>query len=175
MANKPIVYMDSCCFIDVAKQAVGNLPTERDNDVWHIKKLLEAHRAADIIVYTSVLSIAECVATESGQANVPEDVQARFRNLLVNGQYVTLAQPTPRTGQIACDIRWNDHLVLSGADAMHIATALEIHADEMITSDGRLMAGVAAHFAGNGRLRIISASDTACLPSRYRQGDMLNA
>jgi hypothetical protein len=72
------VYLDSCCFIDAVKQSVGNLPDERDNDVWHIKKLLEAHRAGYIEVFTSILTLAECVAIEPAQESVPEDVQSQF-------------------------------------------------------------------------------------------------
>ena len=177
MASKPVVYMDSCCFIDAVKQAVGVLPTERDNDVWHIKKLLEAHRDQEITVFTSVLSIAECVATKEGQNEVPEDQQTEFRLLLTNGQFLTLAQVTPRTGRLAQDLRWVHGLVLKGADAVHIASALEVGASEFITTDDRLKKPKLAEAASKlqQQIKFISASQTACLPDSHRQAKLPGA
>jgi predicted nucleic acid-binding protein len=168
--------MDSCCFIDAVKQDVGNLPSDRNADVWHIKKLLEAHRKGDVVVYTSMLTLAECVAVEAGQAEVPQDVQDRFRILLTNGQYLILAQPTPRTADMARDLRWKEKLVLGGPDAIHVATALEVNAVEMLSTDDRLngakMAAAVSHLSN--RLRIIRASDTRCLPGDYLQGELMD-
>jgi hypothetical protein len=70
-------------------------------------------------------------------------------------------------------------LILRGADALHIATALEVKAREMITSDGRLnkekMARAVSHFgAKSNGLRIITGSSTACLPSQYLQSGFLD-
>ena len=53
MATKPIIYMDSCCFIDAVKEEVGLLPQNRVSDVWFIRKLLQAHQAGDVVVFTS--------------------------------------------------------------------------------------------------------------------------
>lgn len=179
MTSKPTIYMDSCCFIDAVKQAVGNLPTERDSDVWHIKKLMEAHRAGDVQVFTSIVSLAECLATEQAQNPIPEDVKVHFRNMLLNGQFLTLALTTPQTGTIARDFRWNHGLVLGSPDALHLAAAVEVGASEFITTDERIQkakfAPAVNHFASSGNMMIIKASDTQHLPGDYRQGEMLNA
>ena len=114
MPDRSVVYVDSCGFIDAVKQAVGKLPTGRDDDVWHIKKLMEAHRAGDVLVVTSFLTPAECVAIEPGQSIVPPEIQEQFRRLLDSGQYVALLQQTPRTAQISQDLRWRHNLVLAG-------------------------------------------------------------
>lgn len=50
MRIRPRLYLDSCCFIDVVKEQVGQLPTDagRANDVWHLKQLMKAHRNGDV-------------------------------------------------------------------------------------------------------------------------------
>jgi predicted nucleic acid-binding protein len=177
MPTKPVVYLDSCGFIDAVKHAVGNLPANRNDDVWHIKKLMEANRSGDVSVVTSFLSVAECVAIEPGQAVVSEDIQEQFRRLLNSGQYVSLLQQTPRTAQIAQDLRWRYSLVLSGADALHFSAAIEAAAEEFITTDERLTKpkiAAAVPRLGTLGLRLIRGADTGCLPDSYRQGEMLD-
>lgn len=177
MASKPSVYLDSCCLIDAVKSELGNtLTPDRDADAWFVRQMLRAHRAGDMRVYTSTLSIAECVATEPGQAVVPTDAQERFRRLLTSGQYLILVQQTPRTWQMAQEIRWTHNLVLGGADAIHVAAFLEKGAEEFITLDERLkkpkMRAVADALGTVGR-RFARASDTQALPTDYRQESML--
>ena len=176
MARKPSVYLDSCCLIDAVKYEVEASPKEREKDTWFVKAFLQAHKAGDIIVYTSTLSIVECVAIEPGQAQVPAEVQERFRRLLTSGQYIVLLQQTPRTWKIAQDIRWKHNLILGGADSIHIAAFLERNADEFVTLDGRLksqkMQAVASALGSIGK-RFCRASDTQVLPPEYLQGSML--
>lgn len=177
--SKPKVYIDSCGFIDAVKQIVGKLPSssDREADVWHIKKLLEAHRNRDVSVVTSYLTLAECVAVEAGQAAVPEDVQEQFRRFLTSGQYVELLQQTPRTAQIAQNLRWKHRLVFGGADALHFAAAIEAAVDEFVTTDEQLKKPkVAASVGALGAigLKLIRAADTKCLPDSYRQTEMLD-
>jgi len=173
MANKPRIYLDSCCFIDAVKEAVGTLPTDRVNDAWFIKKFFEAHLAGEIIIHTSILSVAECVAIEPGQSNVPQEAQERFRAFLTSGQYVQLLSPTPATVIHVQKFRWEHGLVLAGADALHFAAALERGCIEFITTDNRLKAPKIAKsmpVLSTLGLRLIRASDTAYLPEKYRQG-----
>lgn len=176
--NKPRIYLDSCCFIDIAKEAVGNLPMERNNDVWFFKKILEAHKAGDLVVLTSILSVAECLATEKGQLTVPQVTQDRYRLLLTSGQYVQLVNPTPVTTRLVQKFRWEHQLVLGSVDAFHFAAALEANCDEFVTTDDRLknqkVAAALPILTGLG-MRLISAPSTAHLPDKYRQGSTLNA
>lgn len=173
--SRPIVYMDACCFIDVVKQEVGILPTDRTDDAWHVKKLLEAHLAGDVMVMTSMLSLAECVALEHRQTDVPPEVQDLFRRFLTSGKFLVLAPQTPRTGRIAQDLRWKHKVVLKGADALHVATAIEISAFEFISTDDRLrrpnMVQVADQLGGAKGLRFIRAAHTRLVPDRFRQGN----
>jgi hypothetical protein len=174
MANKPTIYLDACCFIDVVKHSVGILPADRNDDVWHIKKLLEAHRDEHVRVMTSMLTLAECLGTEAGQKDVPEEVQTEFRLLLSNGQYLQLAQITPKTVRECQNLRWEKKIVLKGADGVHIATALEGGAVEFISTDERLSKPKmqAAARALGSAVKFIRASETAYLPDQYRQGQM---
>lgn len=169
--------MDACCFIDAVKRVVGRLPGERDDDVWHIKTLLEASRAGEVEVITSFLSIAECLAIESGQASVPHDVQDHFRRLLTSGQYVTLAPATPRTAKMVQDLRWVHEVVVKGADGLHIATAMERRVTEFISTDECLskpkMRDAASKLAPR-ELRLIRGSQTRSIPDHRRQGNMLD-
>jgi hypothetical protein len=180
MPSKPLprVYIDSCCFIDIVKQTVGTLPTERDKDVWNCKKLLEAHRAGELIVHTSVLAVAECVAAAPGQAIVPPEVQEHFRSLLTSGQYVQLLNPTPKTAINVQNLRWTHSLVLSGADGLHFASALERGCLEFITTDERLQKDKikkAIPVMSSLGMQVIAGSGTKQLPDRFRQGALASS
>lgn len=58
--TKAKLYIESSCFIEMAKESVGSLPQTSDNDVWFCKKLLEAHRDGEIQIFTAMLTVAEC-------------------------------------------------------------------------------------------------------------------
>jgi predicted nucleic acid-binding protein len=138
----------------------------------------EAHLAGDVSVVTSFLTLAECVAIEPGQSVVPQDIQEQFRRLLSSGQYVALLQQTPRTAQIAQDLRWRHNLVFGGPDALHFAAAIEAGANEFITTDERLRkpkVASAIPVLGAIGLRVINGAATSFLPDSYRQGELPNA
>ncbi len=124
---------------------------------------------------TSMLSLAECVALEAGQTDVPSEVQDLFRRFLTSGQFLVLAPQTPRTGRIAQDLRWKYKIVLKGADALHVATAIEVSAFEFLSTDDRLrrpnMMQVAALMGDRKGLRFIRAANTRLVPDRFRQGN----
>jgi hypothetical protein len=70
-------YIDACCFIDMVKTKVGKfLIAEREHDVWHLKRLLEAHRDKEVEVYTSTLTIAEC--SHGGDGDISPAVRSEF-------------------------------------------------------------------------------------------------
>jgi predicted nucleic acid-binding protein len=178
MKTSPRIYIDSCCFIDLVKEQVGMLPDgdNRHQDVWFLKQLMKAHQAQDVILHTSFLALAECVAVEPG--TVPTDIQERFRSLLSSGQYVSLLAPTPRTGFFAQDIRWKHGVTLKGPDCLHVAAALEAKCVEFLTGDERLarpkIAAAMSALRGAG-LALLAARNTRNLPAEYRQGSLLDA
>jgi len=179
MASNPeSLYVDSCCFIDAVKKDVGLLPPEREADVWHLKQLMRAHFDDAIRLNTSMLALAECVAVESGQTDVPQSVQENFRKLLTSGQYVRLITPTPKTGKMMQDLRWVHKVVLGGPDAVHIATALEAGCSEYLSSDERLKKQKmkdAAPTLASIKLRLITPKQTMHLPMQYLQTSVFDA
>jgi hypothetical protein len=135
MAEKPRIYVESCCFIDVAKQAIKTLPPERGLDVWHTWKILEAHKDGEVLAYTSVLTIAECTHAD---AVMDAKVRELFTRLLTSGQYVALVQPTPFIAADARDLRWQHGIVLRGADYLHVASGLAVKCSEFLTTDTKI-------------------------------------
>ena len=154
----------------MVKQAIGlTLASDRAKDVWHMKQLLQAARDGEIIVYVSTLAIAECTTTDG---KVTPAVKDQFNRLLTSGQYVILVQPTPFVMTDARDLRWKHELTLRGADAVHIASALDRKCEEFITTDGqgkKLQAKKKLQALG---LRLICGRETTCLPDKYRQESM---
>ena len=172
MTERRKVYLDACCFIDLVKQKVGNLPTERDEDVWFLKRILQANRDGEIDVFTSVISIAEATHAEGNTSTVAKN---HFENLLMSGQYVRLVQPTPFIAVAARDLRWNHDLSLRGMDAIHVASALDRSCEEIISTDGRLRKDkIKAGLLGLG-LKAIRSPDSAVLPIKYKQYDLQEA
>lgn len=169
MADLPRVYVDACCFIDMVKTEVeAKIESDRELDVWHLKRLLEANRDKEIEVYTSTLTIAEC--QHVGDEDVTDAVKARFSALLMSGQYVRLVEVTPFIGQDARDLRWARKIALRGADSVHVASALDRRCGEFLTSNGRF--GRIDKFSGQISilgLIVRRGRDTELLPQKYRQ------
>ncbi len=169
MADGPKIYVDSTCFIDAAKQQIGILPTDRIQDIWFFWKLLEAHRESDLVLFASILSIAECTHADG---NMDDKVKGLFTRLLLSGQHVRLVQPTPFIAEDARNLRWDYGVNLSGADYLHVASALDRQCVELLTTDGKMLkAGSKLSERG---LRVVSPSQTERLPEKYRQGNLLD-
>lgn len=167
MASAPHVYLDACCFIDVAKQAIQTLPADRANDVWFLWQYLRAHEAKDVRCFTSALTIAECTHADGV---MDQRVRDMFTRLLMSGQYVTLVQPTPFLAADARDLRWKHDIVLRGADYIHVASALSMKCAELLTTDKGILA--AAGKLKGLSLVVTPASKTQALPDKYRQEDI---
>lgn len=174
MAELQRVYIDTCCFIDLVRFEIGKgLDADKENDVWHVKRLLEAHRDGEVLIYTSTLTIAEC--RHGGEGVVTEKVRSEFSRLLLSGQYVRLVQMTPFIAQDARDLTWKHGIALKGADSIHVASAIEMKCEELLTSNGR-MGRVGALNGPLGRfgLSCRHGRDTQCLPPKYRQQSFLD-
>jgi hypothetical protein len=169
MADLKRSYLDSCCFIDLAKQAIGALPTDRITAAWYLWKLLEANKDREVEIFTSTLSIAECTHAD---AVMDDRVRDLFNRFLMSGQYVRLVQPTPFLAADARDLRWHHGIMLRGADYIHVASAIAVKATELLTTDSRII-DQAPKIAPLG-LRVVQPQLTAILPDKYRQEDMLD-
>lgn len=170
MAELRRVYIDTCCLIDLVKIELGQLlTTDKQNDVWHVKKLLEANRDGELQVFTSTLTIAEC---RHAGANVPvsETVKSQISRLLMSGQYMRLVQMTPFIAEDAQDLSWKHGLSLKGADSVHVASALDRKCHELLTGDGRMVRiGVHSNALSGMGLDVCEGRSTKSLPEKYRQ------
>lgn len=178
MSDARKIYLDACCFIDMVKTQIGKtLVQDREHDVWHLKRLLEAQRDREIEIYTSTLTIAEC--SHGGDGDISATVKSEFTRLLMSGQYVKLVQLTPFIAVDARDLRWTHGMAIRGADGIHVASALAMKCEEFLSSDARLarLGKVGTTLSKLG-LHVRSGRDTKCLPEKYRQltltGDRTN-
>lgn len=164
MSSNPKIYMDSCCFIEMARHAIGRHQADREDDIWYLKKLLEAARAGEIAVYTAMLTVNEC---QHADGIVDDEVKSLFDGMLLSGQYVFLVQDSVLLAQRGRDIRWVHGISLRGPDSIHVASALEMGCSELITTDGKLYRR--AEELQQLGIRVIFARETQHLPEKYRQ------
>ncbi len=165
---KAKLYIETSCLIDMAKETIGPLPKTKDNDVWFCKKLLEAHRDGEIQIFTATLTIAEC---QHADGVCDDKVQKFFKSILTSGQFVFLVQDTVMIADRARHLRWTHNLSFHGADAVHIASALEMGCSEFLTNDDHFLSR--AKDASKLGIKIIHPHDTLLLPDEYRQGGLL--
>jgi hypothetical protein len=144
MSTKPRIYVDSCCFIEAVKHKRGILLSGdaaekeiREKDCWFFRKLCDASRDGMIQLVTSVLSVSECVHVEEG-GTPSKETQDLFVEFLTSGTVVDLVEPDLFVAERARDLFWQDGILLSGADSLHVASALLDGCKEFLTLDGRI-------------------------------------
>lgn len=171
--------MDSCCFIDLAKNALS-LPVlaKRDPHVFFCRKFLDAARANDVTVYTSTMTVIECVyVTDNGtpgkQAIEDDGVKAIFRGMLLSGKSgVMPVIPTVRITDNARDLRWQDGITCKPIDRLHIATAIAMKCTHFFTSDDKLGSENIRNIANLGLTVCMADKAADLLPTHYRQFEL---
>jgi hypothetical protein len=183
MSSKPKLYVDSCCFIEALKHRRG-LPLStpdpvklaiRDEDCWYFRRLCDAARDGSIQLVTSMLSIAEC--THLNEAGGPsKETRDLIVEFLSSGAVVDLVEPDLFVSERARDLLWNDGILLSGADSLHVATALLEECREFLTLDRKIKTtqklAAAMPALLNLHLSVIRPSKTLFLPAEYRSDDL---
>ena len=167
------VYMETSCFVEIAKHALGTGSEQWKTDIWHLHELLKAGRDGKVKILTSTLTIAECQhAEEPGSDGIPSDiVKSVFKKFLTSGQYVELIQDTILVAESARNLRWVHGIAMKGADAIHAASAMELSCDEFLSFD--------QHFHRKKTqfdaiaVRVCMPRNTTCLPMEYRQEKLL--
>jgi predicted nucleic acid-binding protein len=176
MTANSVVYMDSCCFIDMAKTALS-VPTvaKREPHIFYCRKFLDAARAKEVTVHTSTMTMIECVQiTDSSKPGNPpvedEAIKPLFRGMLMSAKSgVMPVIPTPRITEDARDLRWTHEITCKPIDALHIATALAMKCTHFFTTDSQIGADNIRKI-GNLGLIVCTADQAAdLLPSNYRQ------
>ena len=133
MAKKPKVYLDSCCFIELARVEIGAGDPLREKDCWCLNAMLQARRNEHIEILTSTLSIAECLHADGATT---DDIRSLFRKLLTSGTYVILVQDNIVVAEKARDLLWVHEIrKIKGADAIHVASAMQYGCDVFVTFD----------------------------------------
>jgi hypothetical protein len=171
--NPPKIYVESCCFIDLAKTRYGTALKEADREkqIWFAERILRAGRAGDLQVYTSAMTSIECIHINRQYS--PE-IQQIFKGLLSGASGVIIVQPDPFIIDRARELRWVYNIELKPMDSLHVASALEVGCVELITTDNLILNRLKATEikAKNLRLRATLAADTAYLDEKYRQGSL---
>ena len=163
------IYMDACCFIEVAKGQHGTPEHRRECDVcW---QMLKASRDGEIQVYTSTITIAE--ACHIGDNPPDEKTKAFFERLFLSGRDgVLLVEADPWIMQKARDLSWDHGIGKGAADRIHMASAIIQGCDEALTIDGRLAQRIGhSEFEG---VRIVSPLNTTKLPSDYQNAELFD-
>lgn len=164
--------MESCCVIDVAKytldrkESIDNL-ADKEEHIQYCIKLLEAAKKGQIRLHTANLTISECQHLD-GVFN--EEIQRLFRAVLSSGRIFQIVTDSVFISERAQDLRWNHNIFLSGADAHHIATALEAGCEEFITSDNKILK-YADEIKKLG-MRVIKANETRLLPKETSDDEL---
>lgn len=170
------LYIDSCYFIDAIKYRVGSsigspLEIDRANDIRYVQYCMKAARAGEIEIITSTITIAE---VRRGDGVPDDEVKRLIRSVLTSGKIVTLAEVTLGVAEKARDLHWDHGINLSGADAVHVATAIITGCKELLTLD---QCKKSPHMYANEiaalGVQVIRAVDTRLLPTDYLQGNFL--
>jgi predicted nucleic acid-binding protein len=130
--SSPRIYCDANPIIELAKLSKKTHDPARERDLWFLGQMLKAADNGELELYTSSISIAECVAAGDDWS---KDVQEFFIGVLSSGRMFRLVQDSIFVAEQARDLRWNHNLVLRGADAIHVASAMEAECTELISWD----------------------------------------
>ncbi len=171
MARISRVYIESSCLINFAK---SKSPQVEESE-WFVQQLMNAGRDKAITLYTSTLTIAECLDIQKGRLKPTERVQILFRSILTSGDVFIPIAADYFIAIGARDLRWKHNIYLKGADGIHLASALSMECDEFITDDPNdFLKKTTKENAANLGIRIVRPQDTKCLPNKYRQDEMFD-
>ena len=176
MADLPKIYIDSCCFISLARHKINGSFVEvgHEQDIYFLAQILQAAKDSNLQLFCSALTIAECLGIRDNEGNIcyGEDIQRLFKSILLSGLICHVA-PDPFVSFLARDLLWkHDIKGLKSMEAVHIASALHVGCKEFLTQDGaNKKSGLLARaldFKSIG-LDVLLPSDTKYLPNEYLQ------
>lgn len=162
-----VIYSDANPIIELAKLARGTHDPARGRDLDFMRRILAAANNGEIELFTSSISVAECVAAGDDWGS---EVQRFFMGTLTSGRMFKLVQDSIFLAEKARDLRWKHNIRLKGADAIHVASAIESRCTEFLTWDTDInkpkIAAETALLAGFG-ISVITPMQTTLLPPLY--------
>lgn len=146
---------------------------DRREHIWYYKKLIEASKNKEIQIYTSYLTMNEClfIKDEKDQLIINDEVKRLFNSIIISGiSGIIPILPERRILHDARNLRWEYEINLDPYDSLHIASALKMKCKEFITTDSKSMdRGDNFIKLENLGLKIIESPDTKLLPPEYKQ------
>ncbi len=168
---KPRIYIEACPLIDLVKHRLHmEAADDRQQDAWFTDRLIQAGKMGKVELFTSTLTIAECTHVRDEAKN--KEAQPFFLGLLASGKSgFALVQPTVTIAEQARNLRWIHGLALKGADAVHVASALAMKCEEIITTAGKGLLKKAEALE-KLNLRVCRPAETRLLPAEFRQDQL---
>jgi predicted nucleic acid-binding protein len=164
------IYLEACPIIDMAEYE-AKPSKDREMEVWLCKQALTAAREGKVLVYTSMLSVAECTTIAPDLPSPPAETKRFLDMLLLSGKSgITIVQIRQIIAVRARDLRWASEINLKGADAVHVATAMQMQCDELWTRDGRIWKKRVE--IGQLGLKVVNPKETTVLPENYRNPEL---
>jgi predicted nucleic acid-binding protein len=139
-----------------------------------MQRILAAANNDIISLYTSSISIAECVAAGDDYG---KEVQEFFIGTLTSGRMFKLVQDSIFVAEQARDLRWKHNIILRGADAIHVASAIDAQCTEFLTWDTDISHPKVAnkvHLLNKFGISVITPAQTQLLPTSYGTAPPLN-
>lgn len=103
MSSIPRIYSDANPIIELAKLSKKTHDPLRERDLWTMQQMLKAANNQEIDLYTSTISVAECVVAGD---DWDKEVQEFFVGVLTSGRMFKLVQDTIFVAERARDLRW---------------------------------------------------------------------
>lgn len=175
MSSKPKIYLDSCCFLDMLQHTVkiGD-KSSRTAHVFYLRKLLQFAKTGGAEIFTSTLTVAECThVIDVAQSTQPkiytDEIKRLIDGMLMSAKSgVMPVQPTPNIVKAARDLLWVHGVAHKAMDAIHIATAMHLKCDYLLTTDVPLKdkmlplaTTISLRFCTADNLKHLMPSDTA--------------
>jgi predicted nucleic acid-binding protein len=168
----PRIYLESSSINDLAiGEAKQTSDKDVERDVWMVREALRLAREEKLLVYTSTISIAECLGTDPNSPKIPEKLMRFLDSLLLSGKSgIKLVQTTQTVCTQARDIRWVTGIGgVKGNDGIHVATARFMKCGELWTRDETHILSKKDKFAELG-LRVNFPRDSRLMPAQMPLG-----
>lgn len=165
------VYLDACCLIEGLKGKLGISSAHDAMEVDAIQRLLRAGRDGALDVFTSMVSVAEVLYVDKDEKPPSDETKRLIERFLLSGRDgIKLVSLQPDTALKARDLAWEHGIYSKSIDMIHVASAIQCKAKELLTLDGRLSKKLdRVEVMG---CKLLSAKETKLIPDDYKSDDL---